>query len=410
MKRPFPASSREQSQRRGAAAVLMASLIPILVLFAAFSVNIAYIQLMRLEQKVAVDAATRAAATKLAQTDSQASAKAEARRVAQLHNVGSAAFDVDASNVVIGNATENAGGGYSFQANQSPMNAVRVLSNVGTANTSDPAAIPLLFNLTGNSTYSRSESSVASFLVNEVILCLDRSGSMKFDMSGNDWHYPTNNPKVPSSHRSYVVTSTGSTGFDENYYAAPHPTDSRWAVLNSAIGSFFDTAALAAVPPRVGLITWSSDSNNAGTTTTDYALPPYNINFNGNRGGISGQLTSRGNQTNSNGVFGSTWISDGLQAAITEYETGRSRRYSNKIIILLSDGVYQGADPYTKALVCRDRNIRIYSIALISGSAFTKLQEVATVTGGNAYMATNASQLATAFESIAKSLDTILVQ
>lgn len=410
MKRLSNNTTHCDNPRRGAAAVLMAALLPILLLMAAFSVNVAHIQLLRLEQKVAVDAATRAAATKLAVSDDEDAAAAEAQRIARLHRVGSVQFDIDLASVQVGNASEQNDGTYNFSTNQTPSNAVRVQSNIGANNTSDPAAIPLLFNLSGNSTYSRDETSVASFLVNEVILCLDRSGSMKFDMSGDDWHYPTNNPKVHPNYRNYVVTSTSSTGFDQNYYAAPHPTNSRWAVLMNSIEVFFDTAALAAVPPRVGLVTWSSSSNSDGTTTLDYSLPPYNINFNGNRGAINGQLTSRGNQTNTSGVYGATWITDGIQAALDEFQDGRSRRYSNKIIILLSDGVYQGTDPHNVALTARDRGIRIFSISLLSGDAYDTLEDVATVTGGDAYMATNAQELEDAFEAIAESLDTILVQ
>ena len=53
------ANLRKLTERRGAAAVLLAALLPVLVIVAAFTINVAYIELLRVEHKVAIDAPTR---------------------------------------------------------------------------------------------------------------------------------------------------------------------------------------------------------------------------------------------------------------------------------------------------------------------------------------------------------------
>lgn len=398
------------TERRGAAAVFMATLLPVLLIIAAFTVNVSYIQLMRLEHKIAVDASARAAATTLAETDNKNKAWRAARDIAKTHKVGTKKFKLDKTHVKFGNASEQGDGSYQFTANDTPFNAVEVFSDIGATGTRNTAAVPLFFNLSGNAYYARQETSSASFMVNEVILCLDRSGSMKFDMSGSDYHYTSGNPDVPTWAQSQTVDSTSDSAFWEYYYAKPHPTGSRWAILMNAIDVFFNKAGTAAVPPRVGLVTWSSSSNSAGTTTTDYALPAHGIDWNANRNAISAQLSARANQRDTSGVFGGTEMASGLNAGITAIQSGNARNYANKVIILLTDGQYQGSDPYSKALLARDSGIIVHCVALISGSSYNKLRDMATVTGGDIYMATNASELETAFEEIAKSLDTILIK
>lgn len=384
--------------RRGAAALLMMILLAVLVILASFSINVAYIQLLRTEQKVATDAATRAAAIELAVTENQAAAVTKAKSIASLHRLGGQNFSLADNKIVFGRSVEQNGGSFVFTAGATPPNSVRVTSNIGSGVSGDPTAIPMIFGATQNVTFNGSVDSTATFLINEIILCLDRSGSMKFDMSGVDWWYPSGNPLVPYPY-----------GFWEKYYAPPHSTDSRWAILEDAIDVFMTQAGNSAVPPRVGLVTWSSSTNSGGTSTVDYALPAKGFSWATNVTDITTKLTNRRNSSyGSNGVYGGTQLKLGIDAGVAAFNTPNATLLANKILILLTDGVYQGSDPITAATAAKNAGIKVYCISLLNGSVFNKLEDIADETGGEAYMATNQTELENAFRQIARATNVIL--
>lgn len=389
-------AKRKSSQRRGAAAVLIVFLMGAMIMLAGYTVNLAYHQSLKTQHKVAVDAASKAAVEALLRTEDTSQAIAAAKSIANKHKVGSQSFDLADSDIVFGRSEEAAGGGFTFTANQTPFNAIRILGDISNNGATSP--VPMVFGNLGHSDYSGTAPSTSAFLINEVMLCLDRSGSMKFDMTGTTWSYPADNPHVNSS------------DFWDNYYGKPHPTDSRWAVLRSAITAFFDEAEKTAAPPRVALTTWSSSDNSAGLSTVNYALPSSGIAFSTNESGIQSALDSLSNGTSSSGVFGGTYMHDGMLAALNAMDNSNSHDYASKSMIVLTDGEYSGSDPIAVGNLAADRGIKIHCVSLLAGSTFTKAQQIAQATGGDAYMATDSATLISAFEEIAKSMDVVLTE
>lgn len=403
-------TKRSSQHRRGAALVLMATMLLALVVMAAVTINLAYVQLIRTEQKVATDVASKAAAETLVRTESEEAAVAAAVELAAMHRVGTKQFSIAEANVELGHSEELGDGSFQFEAGETPLNSARVVSAIGSGEAGDTPAITLFFEGLGHPDYSNTVSSISTFIINDVVLCLDRSGSMKFDMTGQQWTYPRYNPYVPMPYHNYYVNSSSDPGFWEHYYAQPHPSDSRWVKLIEAIELFMDEAGDTADPPRVGLVTWSSHHADDGTATGDYPLPSEEISWNSNRAAITQALTSRAAENNTDGVYGGTLMADGMSRGLDEFDTGNARGLANKVMILLTDGQYQGDDPYDIALEARDAGVTIHCVSLLDGDTFDEAQEIASVTGGDAYMATNEAELRQAFIDIAHSLNLVLTK
>ena len=69
--------------RRGAMLPLIAILLPVLVVFLGFSVDLAYMQNTRMELRSATDAAARAGAVELVQNESSSKSRAAAKAMAE---------------------------------------------------------------------------------------------------------------------------------------------------------------------------------------------------------------------------------------------------------------------------------------------------------------------------------------
>src|SRR5262245_44814532 len=88
--------------RFGAMLPLVALLLPVLLILAAFIVNFAYMELTRTELRIASDAATRAGGYGLSSTQDQAQARALAREAASRNPVAGKATQLADSDIVFG--------------------------------------------------------------------------------------------------------------------------------------------------------------------------------------------------------------------------------------------------------------------------------------------------------------------
>src|SRR6185503_9936798 len=93
---------RSNRRRRGAMLPLIAILLPMLLIFLGFAVDLAYMQTTRIELQAAADAAARAGATRLSQTDDVSDSRAFAVQIAGKNQVAGAALRLRNSEVQIG--------------------------------------------------------------------------------------------------------------------------------------------------------------------------------------------------------------------------------------------------------------------------------------------------------------------
>jgi len=405
MKRIIFAGCDRSDNRLGAAHVLIAAMLIVFLITAAMSIDFAYMQLVRTELRTATDAAAKAGAEALARTQDANAAKAAAVAYANLNKVGGRTFQITPNDVTLGRVTGQNDGTWTFTANTTPYNSVRVNSKIG--NGGATAAYPTFFGgALGHADFTTSQQATAGQQEVEVCLCLDRSGSMMFDMSGNDWSYASSNPLLYSS--SYYPR----TGIWRDYCSPPHPTLSRWAITKNAVTTFLNQAGQFQYPPRTAVVTWSNamslpyyPNTSYNTADTDFNLPSAaNFNWSSNRASVENTLATRAALP----LGGGTNLSAGIDQAVLVLTGSNGRSLSNKIIILLTDGDWNaGRDPALAAQDAATAGIIIHTVSMLTSTQAT-LTQVANITGGQYYPTNNQTQLQQAFLDIAKSLPIVL--
>ncbi|MEZ6132031.1 MAG: VWA domain-containing protein [Planctomycetaceae bacterium] len=394
--------------RRGVSAVLVVAMIFVFIVAAALTVDVAYMQLIRTELRVATDSAAQAAAEALARTEDQAVALTTAKAYAARNTVAGSPLVLDDADVLFGRVALGAGGKWVFTQGLTPPNSVRVLGRI--ADDAATQAIPLFFApALGHDDFSTEHAATASEQNVEVCLCLDRSGSMLFDMSGVEYIYTMPNPNLSE------LDEWGETW--QYHLSPPHPTGSRWSVLAGAIDVFLQEAGSYVRPPRVGLVTWSSDYvvpspideqffTTFNAVDVDVPLPAKaGFTWSANSGGITGSVAVRGSLP----MMGATNMAAGLNAAVAQLTGANATSLSSKVIILLSDGQWnEGEDPEMGATAAAvAAGITVHTVSMLSTDQQT-LIDIATATGGKFYLADDATALRAAFFELARTLPIVL--
>ena len=385
-----PVSHRRRFRdRRGAIAALFGISLPVMLILACFALNIAYIEQVRQEMRIACDSAAKAALVNFGATQSKTSAIAFGQSVSNLNLVGGQALTLASSNFTFGNATKNSGGTYVFTANLTPLNSVQV---IGTANRSYYLS-PFL----PASAFAVSETSLTTRISHDICLVLDRSASMSFDLSGNEFSYPNVAP-----YNTQVLI--------QNYFTAPSSTLSRWAALTTAVNDFNSVLQARNLDVHLSLVTYSETFSlgtfSAVEATLDvplsatYSLTPTAMNVYG-----------------AAPLLGDTNISAGLAMAQSELTGSLARATADRTIILMTDGVPTTGNtnipPITLGYAQNSQivtHVITFGGEAASGSYATAMQQTATNGNGMYFNAPTASQLSTAFTTIADSLPAVLIK
>ena len=385
------AVSRSRS-RRGSILLLAGAAFFALVALAGLSINIAYMELVRSEQRLATDAASKAALVMLGQSQSPAQARQAATTIAALHRVAGRPVVLVDSDIEIGTSTGNTNGTYSFSQTSSSSNvvtnSVRVNSDLSKM-VSGGIPTLLLPQMMGVTSFSSEQTAVSTRIDMDVCLVVDRSGSMAWSLGSTTFDYPGD-----LAGKSPI----------QNYFQLPH-SDSRWASLTSAVNVFANVLNEAPNKTRVSLASYSSNFTFGIWTsvvasidqplTTDYST-----------------LTQKLDQLATQPLIGNTNIAAGLREGVNALtDPNLSRVTSCKSIVLFTDGVLtQGDDPVALATIAREMNIRIHTIAFSSQADVGLMQRVAKAGGGQCYVAPNAAALEAAFRLIATTLPNMLTE
>ena len=170
--------SRIVDERKGAILPLVAFLLPVMIIFLGFSIDLAFMQRARIELRSATDAAARAAAIELSKSGDLDQARTAAKTMASLNQVAGKPLVIADSDVEFGRSERDASGAWGFVTDATPMNSVRITGDRSGA--SVDGAVNLYFNsFYGGPDYEPSFTAVSSFLNVDVCLVLDRSGSME---------------------------------------------------------------------------------------------------------------------------------------------------------------------------------------------------------------------------------------
>lgn len=172
--------NRPDKKRRGAIVVLVAVLLGLFLATAAFSVDVAYMNLVKVELRASTDAAATAAVETLGRTGSTASAQQAAINVAAMNTVAGAPLSLEASDIVFGRSIVQNDGTIAFYAGYTPYSAARV---TGRKTSGSPSgSVPLFFaRIFDINMFQTQQVATAARWDRDIALVVDRSGSMNFD-------------------------------------------------------------------------------------------------------------------------------------------------------------------------------------------------------------------------------------
>jgi len=379
---------RLRHPRRGAIAVLVAVTTGMLLILAAFAIDVAYMQLVREQLRIACDSASKAALVNYGATQNQSTAAAFAQTVSNNNLVAGKQLNLPSSSILFGNATQGSDGTYAFSQTGSPKNAVQVSASV---------APPLFFRtfLPGG-TFAPQEVSLATRASHDICLVLDRSASMAFDLSSNEFSYP---PDVSAGKNPLQV-----------YFTAPSSTGSRWQALTVAVDDFVGTLQARNLDVHVALVTYAETYTFGTYSSTEASL---DVQLTSNYSQIDTGMSTWGQQP----LIGDTNIQAGLALAQTELTGPRSRTTADRTIILFTDGVATSGNTDIASLTLSDRtNSQIVTHVITfggeaaSGAVQTEMMQAAANGNGMFFNAPSAAVLQQAFQTIADSLPAVLIK
>lgn len=336
--------SFRKSERRGAMIPMIAVTMVILAIGLVFSIDIAYMHMVRAELRTATDAAARAGAETLARTQDPDAAIDAALDVANLNIVSGRGLELARDQVILGSVQEGPNGKLEFVANASPFTSVRVIGDRTDA--SPQGAVPLFFGpLLGQTEFQPTQFATASSSVRDIALVLDRSGSM---------------------------------------------SGARIAALKDAVEAFLEEVERSSPNSAISLTTYSTEA------TRDI---PITTNFNQLQNQVDG-LPAAG-FTN---IFQALQLgSDSLQQ-----DAGARAFAEKTIILMTDGNFNVGGTPIPSAQVAAGRGHQIHTITFSNGANQNIMRQVAEIGGGEHIHADDAGDLTDAFEEIARTFAVIL--
>lgn len=381
--------SRIHRSRRGVFIPLAIFLLASTAVVCGYCINVAYMELVRSEQRLATDAAAKAASVVLGKTQSSTEAQTRAIQIANRHRVAGQTMPMSAADFVFGVCDRGAGNAMTFTPGPrgSLLNAVQVNSNLDSL-PQGGASMAVFPAMLSPDHFSPQMRAIAARVDLDVCVVVDRSGSMAWDLSNTPWSYPGE-------------LNGGSS--IQNYFQLADPSLSRWAALSNSMDIFLDTVEANPFDIHVGMASYSSNfifgvyESTVATLdqklTNDYSL-----------------IRTKLNEIAAEPLIGNTNIAAGMREGINALtDVATTRTTACKTMILITDGVMtQGDDPVGIATLAFQSNIRVHTIAFSAQADQTLMQNVAHAGGGNFYYAPSAESLNATFREIAETLPAML--
>jgi Flp pilus assembly protein TadG len=357
--------------------VLIAVTLPLLVIMAAFALDVAWMQLVRTELRTATDAASRAGAKTLSLQQNVADARAAAKEAARHNAVAGQPLGLRDNEIEFGIGRQSTSTSrFNFTAGGSLLNAVRV-TGARTATSLDGPVNLFLGHIMGVSTFEPTQVATSTQLDRDICLVVDRSGSMMEKVSGSGLAGPT---------------------------CGPPASNSRWAALHTAVKGFIDELNRTPQEEQCALVTYSSAGSECGITFTTSDI---NVDLVLNYSPILSEM----NRLSSQPVKGYTAISAGLDNGNRVLTGSRIRPFALKSIVLMTDGLHnRGREPILSAREAAAQNIVINTVTFSNDADINRMKAVAEATGGRHFHAPNAQALEAIFREIASTLPVLTTE
>ena len=371
---PCCGTPRSQDVRRGAMLPLIGVLLPVMLVFLGFAIDLAYMQTTRMELQAVADSASRAGANALSETDDPAVARARARSIAAQNEVAGAPMQLRDSEIEVGRAVRTGTGKFQFALGGTPANSVRVTANRTSGSLS--GAVPLFFGaLIGRQSFEPVTTATASFLNVDICVVLDRSSSMKLRVTGESGGMFTSDPR-----------------FCANPNAA-----SRWLALDGAMQVFLGELADSDAVEKVAIASYAGEATfvmPCGSLPSSSLDAPLSTDLNAAASAVSHYTTSVWN--------GNTAIESGMRTGLAELRnTSRTRTGAEKVMILLTDGRENIGSAMSAARDCAAADVVVHTITFSDDAEQTLMTNVAATTGGQHFHANTAAELRNVFRELA---------
>lgn len=337
-------NSRYRS-RRGAMLILLAAMLVMFFVAVAFSVDIAYMHLVRGELRAATDAATKAASETLSRTQDINQAIARGQEIARENLVAGTGLELDRSDFKFGNSKQLSNDRFDFRENARPINSVEVIGKRTTSSRSGP--VGLFFGaVLGTKTFSPQEVARATFVERDLVVVVDRSGSM---------------------------------------------LGQKFADLQQAMLTFVNTLQAANLQTRVGLASYSTFATEDVQLNTDLNLTTQAMA----RMPVGGFTSiSRGMEA------GADIMKLARSGEIVE----------RTMIVMTDGIHNTGPEPELVAIALAGQGIVIHTIGFGADADVVRLQKIAQIGNGKSFQANDGTQLNKVFRELALTLSTVITE
>lgn len=374
---------RTTGDRRGAILVLVAVLIPVIAMMAAFAVDVAWMQLVRTELRTATDAAARAGAKSLSLDQDTGVARAAAIAAAARNQVAGASMLVGPGDVQFGSSLQTGGDNskFEFTAGAGLTNAVRVDGRRTEGSAAGPVGL-FFGRLMGVNQFEPTHVATSTILDRDIVLVIDRSGSMGLDL--------------------FVQ------GDRNGQNCGPLDPSTRFVALANAVDAFIAELADTLPNEQLALASYSSSGSiRCGRNRLRFETADVRQELSTDYSLTQAEMAS----FVENGIGGRTAIGAGLRAGIEEITSDRARPFAVKTIVLMTDGIHNtGVDPRTVAEEAAAEDITVHTVTFSAGADQDRMQATAAITGGEHFHADTAADLAAVFREIARTLPVLLTE
>lgn len=402
---------------------MMAFMLPILAIMAAFAINTAHMQLTRTELSVATDVAARAGGRAFSEHQDVGSAKQAIRVTAALNSVNGDPLRIresDSANEIEFGRTQQYNGTesrYHFikipTSDVASGNVVASAVRVNGLRSADGLSgrVPLIIpGLLDASDFSTTQDSVAMQVDRDISLILDRSGSMgEFDIDFPYGSSPWNSNAYYAAYQAGILGRYYNYGWRYYYQSGQNSmTYQQWAYTN-----YFNLGVAPTTPWQDLLEAVDAFLDVLDTTSQEeqVSLASY-----ATYGSLDTSL-EKNHQTVRTKVAnlypdGWTAIGRGMEEGIDALLAEEARPFAAKTMVVLTDGVHNtGTSPITVAQnFMNNYLLTIHTVTFGEGADQDLMAQLATVGGGKHYHAANGDQLIAIFEEIANNLPTILTE
>ncbi|MEM7782810.1 MAG: vWA domain-containing protein [Planctomycetota bacterium] len=369
---------RPQPSRQGAVLPLIAITLPMILILAAFVVNLAYIELSQTEIQIAVDLSSRATGRTLIESRDTSQAIAKGQEIAELNDVAGSPMLLANSDFEFGisirSATEDK---FDFTPSASQINAVRITAQ--RTEGSRGGAIGLLFpSFLSRNQFGVNAVATSTQILMDISIVIDRSGSMAYADNENS--------------NTFANPAAAPPGWN---FGDEVPSPSRWRDAENAVRFFLNNLQNTPQQEFVSLVTYGDSATLDVPLTTNYTAI--------NNGMVARSLRFPEARTN---------IGDGISVGNNSVRLDPlARGFATKVILVLTDGIHnRGTDPEQAARNAAGDDTTIFTITFSNEADQSRMRRVAEIGNGKHFHAASAAQLVQAFEEIAKSLPTLLVE